>query len=72
MTELLHDIGTEDMQSNQAQYWKQMNIDETKIKGFEAYMNVANINDTAFEIIKATSKGERELYHPDPWFIPMI
>ena len=35
-------------------------------------MNVANVNDTAFEIIKATSKGERELYYPDPWFIPVI
>ena len=38
----------------------------------------ANVNDTALEIIKAISRGDRELYFPRymygvyTWFIPII
>ena len=60
------------MQFNQAQYQQQLNLDERKYKDLAKYVQVANLNDTAFEIIKATSKGERELYYPEPWFIPML
>ena len=51
-----------------------MGFDEEKLR---PYMTEANVNDTALEIIQATTRGDRELYYPsmfgiDSWWIPLI